>query len=128
MKYFYIFKVNLFGEDTLFLDMLSQFLEEQGYFLCNNINEKAEADIDIRVYKETTDYKPEETSDNMQILIFKNLNRSMLKNTLNRNDIIICDYKAPLNIFVDLGLEYCINNKIDIGNRKKTEIARKSFT
>lgn len=128
MEYFYIFKVNLFGKDTLFLDMLSQFLEEQGCFLCNNINEPEDADIDIRVYKETTDYNPEEVGDNMQILIFKNLNRCMLKNTLNRNDLIICDYKVPLNIFVDLGLEYCINNKIELQSNKKTEIARKSFT
>lgn len=128
MEYFYIFKVNLFGEDTLFLDMLSQFLEEQGYFLCNNINEKAEADIDIRVYKETSDYKPEEISNNMQILIFRDLNRCLLKEILSRNDLIICDYNAPLNIFADLGLEYCINNKIDLKSNKKTEIARKSFT
>lgn len=116
-----IYKIGLYGNDIMFLNILGEFLNNQGCFLCGKPNEKIYSDIDIRVYKRLKDFKEDTLGSSKQILIFPRLSRKIIRDTLDLNILMICDYNTPLSIFTDAGLRYTILNKI--GTIKKRNIS-----
>ena len=109
-----IYKIGLYGNDVMFLNILGEFLNNQGCFLCGKPNEKIYSDIDIRVYKRLKDFKEDTLGSSKQILIFPRLSKRILKNTIGPNTLMVCDYNTPLSIFTKAGLKYTILNKVDI--------------
>ena len=118
----HLFKVNFFGKDTLFLELLVKLFQEQGIFVCEKINEEnTNADIDVHIFENIEDYKKTNISKRKQIFIFPTIDFNLLYSVLEHDLILLCDYKTPLNTFLLVNFDLLTYKKSlsFIQNRKR---------
>lgn len=126
----HLFKVNFFGKDTLFLELLIKLFREQGIFVCEDINvENYNADIDVHIFESIDDYKITKISKRKQIFIFPTIDFNLLYNVLEHDLILLCDYKTPLNIFSLINFDLLVYKKsFNLAKNRKRYLTSIAFT